>query len=166
MRVLILVHVSSYYYMCVLILQLLCKPRSWLCTCVSSYYYMCVLILQLLCKPRSWLCICVLILLVYILLHMSSYYLYMCPHSTACIYVSSYYSCCVSLIVAVHMCPHTTMCATTICVLIYYMCVLILLYIYTRVLVYYICVRVLYVCPHTTRYHLKKQTVCACLVPW
>jgi hypothetical protein len=83
--VLILLYVSSYYYMC---------PHTTMY--VSSYYHKCVLILQYMCLHTtvyvsSYYCKCVLMLL-----YVSSYYyicvlilLYTCPHTS--IYVSSYY---------------------------------------------------------------------------
>jgi hypothetical protein len=73
--VLILLYVSSYYYICVLILLHMCPHRLQGQRVrelyVSSYYYMC---------PHTTT-ICVLILL------------HMCPHTTT--YVSSYYYICV-----------------------------------------------------------------------
>jgi hypothetical protein len=115
------VHVSSYYYICVLILLYMCPHTTTMY--VSSCYYVCVLILLYMCPHTtiyvsSYCCICVLILL-----------LYMCPHAT--MYVSSYY----------YMCPHTTIYVSSY----YYICILILLYVSSY---YYICVLILlYMCP-------------------
>jgi hypothetical protein len=78
----------------------------------------------------------------------------MCPHTT--IYVSSYYSTCV--LILLYICPHTAIYVSSyysVCVLIllyvsayYYVCVLIPQYVSAS---YFICVLVLpYTCPHTT----------------
>ena len=71
------IYVSSYYYICALILLCMCPHTT---TYVSSYYYICVLIL-LLCPHTT---ICVLILL-YMFPHTTIcvlILLYMCPHTT------------------------------------------------------------------------------------
>ncbi len=52
LRVLILPCVSSYYYICALILLCVCPHTT---MCVSSYYYVCVLILRFIC-PHTYRC--------------------------------------------------------------------------------------------------------------
>jgi hypothetical protein len=74
MHVLIIVYVSSYYYMCVLILLCMCPHTT---ICASSYCYACVLILQ-----TKTIATC------------------MCPHTTGCVF--SY------LLHTAIMCPHAT----------------------------------------------------------
>ena len=132
-------YVSSYYYICVLILLYMCPHTT---ICVSSYYYICVLILL---HVSSF----------YYVSSYSSYY-YMCvlillcisPHTT--IYLSSFYYICVLMLL--YMCPHSAR---------FLLCVLILLYRYcddslrmrhqysriTRIYMsscYYICVLILF----------------------
>ncbi len=108
------IYVSSYYYICVLILLYMCPLILHMCPhntkYVSSYYYMC---------PHTTTCVlipCLLALGIY-MCYVSAYHpssllgyicvlillLYMCPHTTIC--VSSYY--CVSVLYC-YMCPHTT----------------------------------------------------------
>jgi hypothetical protein len=55
--VLICGYLSSYCYMCVVILLHMC-PHMWIS--VSSYYYICVLILLHMC-PHMWICVLVLL---------------------------------------------------------------------------------------------------------
>ena len=69
---------------------------------VSSFCYICVLIILCMC-PHTAVCVltatCVLILL-----HMCPHTaIYMCPHTAT--YVSS--SCCICVLILLHMCPHT-----------------------------------------------------------
>ncbi len=93
-------YVSSYYYICVLVLLHMCPHTT---TYVSSDYNICVLILQHMCLHTT---ICVLILQ-YMCPHTTIcvlILLYMCPHTS--IYVSSYYYICV--LVLLYVCPHTT----------------------------------------------------------
>jgi len=89
------IYVSSYSYICVLILSYMCPHTT---ICVSSYYYMCVLILLYVCPHTNiylslYHYMCVLIL-VYVphTLHICVLILYldMCPHTL------------------LHMCPHNT----------------------------------------------------------
>jgi hypothetical protein len=91
-------HVSSYCYMCVLILHMC--PHPTICVLillyrcphttihVSSYCYVCVRILLYMC-PHTAMCVRIL--------------LYMCPHTAIC--VSAYYYTCV--LILLYMCPHT-----------------------------------------------------------
>ena len=105
-----ILHVSSYYYICVLVIQDMCPhtptqhvqaphlrlrhvcPRN--AICVPSCYYVCVLVLLYMC-PRTTTC-------VLILLHN------ICEHpQTTCV------------LVLLYMCPRTTICVlprTTTCV--------------------------------------------------
>jgi hypothetical protein len=105
--------------------------------CVSSYCYICVLILLCMCSHTT---ICVLILLcvssycylcVLILLYVSSY-CYMCPHTA--IYVSSYYYICVLLLKSLH--AYIVLSKTRL----YTTCVLIPLYRRPHPSVVYVCV--------------------------
>jgi hypothetical protein len=80
------IYVSSYYYICVLILLYMCPHTT---IYVSSYYYICMKIHQ----RRIYYYICVLILL-----YMCRYYissalvlLYMCPHTTIYTQISLLY---------------------------------------------------------------------------
>jgi hypothetical protein len=87
------IYVSSYHYICVLILPCICPHNP---IYLSSYYYTCVLMLLYMCHHTTmYVCsnyhICVLI------------FLYMCPHTN--IPMSSYY----------YMCPHTTTGCTGFC---------------------------------------------------
>jgi hypothetical protein len=143
--------VSSYYYICVLILLYTCPHTYYYTKCilgtplsyvrillymcphttiyVSLYYY--IYVSSHTCRSvavcgasathSSSYYICVLTLL-----YVSSYY-YMCPHTT--VYVSSYY----------YMCPHTTIYVASY----YCICVLILLYVSS----YYVSSHY-YMCPH------------------
>jgi hypothetical protein len=116
-------YVSAYYYICVRIL--LYVPSCY----VSLDYYICVLMLLRMCPHTT--------------IYASAYY-YMCPHTAMCphtnihvssyillcmsIYVSAYYNVCVLIsyvcvLILLHMCPHTTIYMSSYC----YMCVLILL---------------------------------------
>ena len=93
-----IIYVSSYCYICVLILLYMC-PHTAICVLillfacphttiqVSSYYYICVRILLHMCPLSSYYYICVLILVC------------MCPRTT--IYVSSYYYICVLILLYV-----------------------------------------------------------------
>jgi hypothetical protein len=110
--VLILQYVSSYHYVCVLILLNMC-PHTTVYLSSIQYYYACVLILLCMC-PRA-------------AMYLSTYYysvvipLYICPHTT--IHVSTFYYMCprstICVLILLHMCPHSTMymCphTTTVC---------------------------------------------------
>ena len=129
---LILLHVSSLYYMC----HLAPLSRSIL---VSSYYYMCphttvyVSCSASLLRVSSNYSICVIILLnmlyyymclrTTILLYMSSYYT-MCPHTSTCPQTTIFVSPSAALLL--HVCHHTTICVL-ILVSYCYICVVILL---------------------------------------
>ena len=91
-------YVASFCCKCVLVLL-----------CVSSYYYICVLILLYMCRHTAiyaliaeadlillYVCPHTTIVCVHILRHVSSYY-YICPHSTKC--VSTYYCICVLILI-------------------------------------------------------------------
>jgi hypothetical protein len=118
------IYVSSYCYMCCLILNL-CPHTT---RCVFSYRNKCVPLLHV--CPHA---------IIYVLIP-----LYMCPHSA--LYVFAYFYICV--LIPLYMCPHSTMSLSSycyICVLILYTCGLIPLYV--RVSSYWY----LYMCPHTAR---------------
>jgi hypothetical protein len=135
------IYVSSYYYICVLVLLCMC-PHTTMCvlilveiharTCRSTsttsprrYYYMCVLIL----------------------LYVSSYY-YMCPLTTTF----------VSFLAGTSMCPHTNMCPhiphvsrdTRS---------------HLQKYVYHVAAQVLlYVCLHTTKYVSSYYYICVLIL--
>ena len=114
---------------------------------MSSYWYMCVLILAYhagiyVCYKNSYgmyVCyktqnVCSYWYIWYICVPKPKGLLYMCPYATlyATIYVCSYY--CICVLILVYMCPEAE--GPAICVsLCYFICVLILLYL----------------CPHATR---------------
>ncbi len=79
------IYVSSYCYICVLILLCMCPHTA---ICVSSYYYTFVLILLCMCPHTT--------------IYVSAYYYK---------YVSSYYYICV--LIPLHICPHTTTCVSS-----------------------------------------------------
>jgi hypothetical protein len=122
----LILHVSLYYCIVVLVLPHMCPHTT---TYVSScYYYICphtayILILLRMCLHTTILCVVIL--------------LCMCPHTTICVlilsicsrtiiihashttvHVSSYYYTCVLILLHVssynNMCSHTTMCPYTI----------------------------------------------------
>jgi len=105
-------YVSSYFYICVLILLHMCPHTS---TYVSSSCYICVLILLHMC-PHTTLNVssscymCVLISVIY-----ASAYYYTCRHPAtrahAAIYASAYYYICV--LILLYMCPHPSICVAS-----------------------------------------------------
>jgi hypothetical protein len=117
------IYVSSYCYICVLILLYMCPHTA---IYVSSYFYICVLILLYMCPHTENL-------------EPAFGSLQVPPTSAICLlYVSSYYNICV--LILLYMCPHTAIYVSSYC----YICVLILRTSCTRIL---LCIR-----PHTTIY--------------
>jgi hypothetical protein len=119
------IYVSSYCYICVLILLYMSRHTTiyvssycYMCRhtaiCVSSYCYICVLMLLYMC-PHTAMYVCVLILLC------------MCPHSA--MYVSSY--CYLRVLILLCMCPHSAVYVSSYCNM---------------------CPHTAYMCPHTATY--------------
>ncbi len=138
------IYVSSYCYICVLILVLCMCPHTSIMY-VSSYCYICVLILPHLCPSYYYLCVVIV--------------LSMCPHTTM-MYVSSYCYICVRILLLC-MCPHT---ATYVSSYYYYVCVLILLSMcpHTTVHVssyYYDMSSYCYTCPHAGKWPKHPTTM-------
>ena len=142
MCVLILLHVSSYYYICVLILFYKKGGCLGLIATVKSSH------LFLGCRASRFSQV---FILLYTPIYVSSdcyiwvLILLMCPHTNK--HVSSYYYICV--LILLYTCPHNTVCV----LILLYVCPhttiggLILLCVYSY---YYMCVFiVLYMCPHT-----------------
>jgi hypothetical protein len=125
------IYVSSYCYICVLILlygHTYSSIRTHMCKCGNILLHICVLILLYMC-PHTTICVLIqLYLCPHTTIYLSSYYyifvlilLYICPHTT--IYLSSYYYTCVNTSRYVYegMCKHFHVCVL-ICQRVTHMC--------------------------------------------